>query len=281
MTIGIIGNTLKPAVRKVVPQFIQWLYSRHVPMFIASDLAAHLEISPKDVSIPTNEIPQQCDMVVTFGGDGTMLAAAQIVGRSGVPILGVNLGGLGFLAEILTDELYSCFGDILDGKYQIIERMVLQVTVLNDGKNQEFFALNDAVVEKGGFSRMVKVDISIDNKFFNTYHCDGLIISTPTGSTAYSLSAGGPILVPTMEAMIVTAICPHTLAARPLVIPDSSVVATSVSSQQGPVILNIDGQLGCKLSPQSKVEISRADYFVRWVKSPHKNFYDVLREKLN
>ena len=258
-----------------------WLAGRQIPMLLASDLHSHLGVSEPKLSVPVKELGRCCDMVVAFGGDGTILAAAQAVGESGIPILGVNLGGLGFLAEILFDELFPCFEEILAGKYQIIERMVLRVEVKKNKPPQIFHALNDAVVEKGGFSRMVEVVVSIDGNFFNTYNCDGVIISTPTGSTAYSLSAGGPIVVPTMEAMIVTPICPHTLSARPVIIPDSSVIQTTVSVQEGPVVLNIDGQLGCKLYPQNTIEIRKADYSVRWVASPHKSFYDVLRKKLN
>jgi len=281
MTIGIIGNVLKPKVKEAVPDFMAWLGERNVPMLLASELHAYLSVSDPKLSVPVNKLGQRCDMVVAFGGDGTILHTAQAVGESGVPILGVNLGGLGFLAEILIDELYPCFEDILAGKFQVIERMVLRVEVGGNNEHKVFHALNDAVVEKGGFSRMVEIEISIDGKFFNTYYCDGVIISTPTGSTAYSLSAGGPIVVPTMKAMIITPICPHTLSARPIIIPESSVIQTKVIVHEGPVILSIDGQLGWKLYPQNTVRICKAEYSVRWVASPSKSFYDVLGQKLN
>ena len=281
MTIGIIGNILKPKVKEAVPKFIKWLTDRNIPMLLTSELHAYLGISDAKLSTPKNELGERCDLVVTFGGDGTILSAAQAVGKSGVPILGVNLGSLGFLADVRFDELFPYFEDILVGKYAIIERMVLRIEVIGTVEPMVFHALNDAVVEKGGGARMVEIEVSIDRKFFNTYYCDGVIISTPTGSTAYSLSAGGPIVEPTMEAMIVTPICPHTLAARPLILPSSSVIQTSVKAKEGPAVLSIDGQLGCELYPQSTINIRRADYSVRWVASPNQSFYDVLRKKLN
>jgi NAD+ kinase len=281
MVIGIIGNVLKPKVQEAVPKFMTWLEEHQIPMLIASDLHTHLSVSDPGLSVPIKELGKRCGLVVAFGGDGTILSAAQAVGESGVPILGVNLGGLGFLAEVLIDELFPCFEEVLAGKYQLVERMVLRVEIIGGKHQRVFHALNDAVVEKGGFSRMVKVGVSIDDNYFNTYYCDGVITSTPTGSTAYSLSAGGPIVVPTMEAMIVTPICPHTLAARPLVIPESSVIQIKVDVREGPVNLSIDGQSDSKLYPQNTIEIRKADYSIRWVASPHKSFYDVLRQKLN
>ena len=282
MVVGITGNIKKSMVRDVVPGLVEWCRQRGVPFALTSDLADTLRLSGENLRVVEKEaLGRSCDLVLAFGGDGTILSTARSVGRFGIPILGVNLGGLGFLAEVVIEELYPCLEDILNNNYDVIERMVLEAQVLDRSGEDRFYSLNDIVVDKGGFSRVVRIETYIDNTFLNTYVADGLIIATPTGSTAYSLSAGGPIVVPTMRAMIVTPICPHSLGARPVVIPENSVVKIVARSEHQTLSLSADGQVGCHLKSDEAVEIRKADYQVKWVASRRKSFYEVLSKKLN
>ena len=228
MILGLTGNIDKASVKPLISKFIDWLQQSGAEFVIENELADHLKL-PKENN-PTLELHNFCEkyqMVISFGGDGTILSTARAIGDSGVPILGVKMGGMGFLAELTPDELYGSMEDILKGNYQIVKRMVLQVEV-EDKETTQYHALNDVVFDKGAVSRVVHIKTFIDDEFLNTYIADGLIISTPTGSTAYSLAAGGPILLPSMDAIIINPISPHTLGARPVVIPDDKVVKIKI-----------------------------------------------------
>ncbi len=244
MIIGLTGNIDKASVKPLVTKFVKWLQKAGADFIVENELAEHLSL-PKE-SYPRSSLKiffEKCQMVISFGGDGTILSTARAIGDSGVPILGVKMGGMGFLAELTPEELYASMEDILKGHYQIVKRMVLQVEVEGE-KTTRYHALNDLVFDKGAVSRVIHIKTFIDDEFLNTYISDGLIISTPTGSTAYSLAAGGPILLPSMDAIIINPISPHTLGARPVVIPDDKVVKIKIEYAPQNVLLRADGQVG-------------------------------------
>ncbi|MFH1733539.1 MAG: NAD(+)/NADH kinase [bacterium] len=204
-----------PRVWEVLPDFLKWIESQGPTVLVCDDLKDHLK-SPETTFLPADELVQASDMILSFGGDGTMLSTARKVGRSQIPILGVNLGGLGYLAEISLEDLHPRMQKLLGGCFRIEDRMVLKCWV--EGSDDEFFALNDIVIAKGSYPRVVSIRTTIDERYLNTYTGDGLVIATPTGSTAYSLSAGGPIVEPGLHTIIISPISPHTLADRPVVI---------------------------------------------------------------
>ncbi|MFQ5825072.1 MAG: NAD(+)/NADH kinase [bacterium] len=281
MTFGIIANFKKHAVKKIVPEVLKWLKKRGVDFFVEDGLAHHLNLP--EGSFPRSMAEafcEQCQMVISFGGDGTILSTARVVGRAGIPILGVKMGGMGFLAELAPDEIYPSLEDILKGSYQIVERMVLEAHLDGQQPSSNYYALNDFVLDKGSVSRVIRVKTYIDDEYLNTYIGDGLIISTPTGSTAYSLAAGGPILLPSMDAIIINPISPHTLGARPVVIPGDKVVRVKVEAGPHKVVFSSDGQVGKELNPGQLIKIRKADYRIKLVTFQGRSFYDVLRAKL-
>ncbi len=281
MTIGIVANISKPLVTQVLPELLEWLRQRDISCVIEDELCGHLGIQDKTVaSSQIEHLADTCEAIIAFGGDGTFLSVARAVGKSGVPILGVNLGGLGFLAEVRIEELYNSLSDVISGDYAIIERIVLRARVLSQ-PDKEFYALNDVVLDKGASLRLIHIETFVDGTFLNTYISDGLIIATPTGSTAYNLAAGGPIVIPTMKVIILNPLSPHSLSARPIVIPHESVIrAIAKTEDSNKVNFTADGQIGCLLDNGDAVEISAADYRVRWIATKQKNYYETLRTKL-
>lgn len=281
MTFGIVANSEKPITHKILPELCRWLKTKDADFFVEECLAERLSLSSDAAPrVKAEALSQRCQMVISFGGDGTILSTARIIGSSGVPILGVKIGGMGFLAEVSPDEIYATLEEILAGRFQIVERIVLEGEIEGGGKPGRYFALNDFVLDKGAVSRVIRIKTFIDDQFLNTYIGDGLIVATATGSTAYSLAAGGPILLPSMEAIIINPISPHTLAARPVVIPgDRTVTATVLFAPQG-VMLSADGQSGVTIGEGQSVTIKKADYRIKLVSHPDRSFYDVLRAKL-
>ncbi len=233
---------------------------------------------PEDQSFPYDKLAELSDMILSFGGDGTLLATARKVGRYQKPILGVNLGGLGYLAEISLDDLHPRIQELLNGSYRIEDRMALTCTVV--GTDEEYFALNDITIAKGAWPRVVSIRTTIGDRYLNTYTGDGLIVATPTGSTAYSLSSGGPIVEPTLQALIVNPISPHTLADRPIIIGSDKEIEAYIAGEHDELALVADGQIERSLNHGDKVLIRRADFYVKLVLFGDKYFYDVLREKL-
>ncbi len=279
MNIGIVGNTAKPRVRPAIEKFTGLFKQHDVSFFFAHDLAGFLDIETNIVN--HEKLGEFCDVVVAFGGDGTILATARKIGRSGVPILGVNMGGLGFLAEVVVDELERAADILVNEKYSMIERMVVKVKIWSKESSRTFYALNDVIIDKGPVPRLKYIDVKVNGKFLNTYRSDGIIISTPTGSTAYSLSAGGPLLMPTMDAFIVTPICPHSLTVRPVVLGGNNVLRVNVLPDQDPANVSVDGQSLARVSTEESIEIKKADYTVRWVSTGLHDFFTVLRTKLH
>ena len=225
-------------------------------------------------------MPALVDLLVVLGGDGTLLAAARLLGEHTVPILPVNLGGLGFLTSVTLEELYPILEQVLEGKHRISERVLLQAEVIRDGKVVERQrALNDAVLNKGPLARMIDLNLHIDDCYVCSYKADGLIISTPTGSTAYSMAAGGPIIYPTVESFLITPICSHTLTNRPLVIPNANRIEVDFESRET-VFLTLDGQVGVDLQRGDRVVISKVANKLRLVRPARKTYFEILRSKL-
>ncbi len=226
--------------------------------------------------------PKDLNWLIVLGGDGTLLGAARKIGRFGIPILGVNLGGLGFLTEISYEELYEAVSLMIEEKLEIQERTMLDVKVIKeDSEIGPFAVLNDAVINKKTLARIIDIDVFINNEFLTTFRADGLIISTPTGSTAYNLSAGGPIVYPTVDAFIITPICPFTLSNRPLIIPDTSVIEARLSKKDDEsVILTLDGQVGISFHYGDRVVICKSPHVIKLIKPPKHSYFHILRTKL-
>lgn len=245
----------------------------------ARNIQANLLINEPEPNVPP--LPAETEVIIVFGGDGTLLSAARHYGQQGTPILGVNVGGLGFITAINLEKLYPILERVLNYDFQVEERMQLTGTVIRHG---EIFCqqsvLNDVVINKGALARIVELKTYIDNEYLTTYRADGLIVSTPTGSTAYTLGAGGPIVFPTLQAMTLIPICPFMLTNRPLILPDTVTISVALDERSRDVYLTFDGQVGFTLQPQDIVEIKKGPGVIRLIKSPYKNYFEILRTKL-
>jgi NAD+ kinase len=220
-------------------------------------------------------------MLVVLGGDGTLLSVARLTKGRDVPILGVNLGGLGFLSEVTIEEMLPVLEQVLDGNYEIDRRMMLRAQILRQGTCiTEESLLNDVVINKSALARILTLEVRVDGDYLTTFQADGLILSTPTGSTAYSLAAGGPIIYPTLSSILLTPICPHTLTNRPIILPVNSTVEVTLRSEQRDAYITLDGQMGLSFLENDVAKIQQSDYTVPLVKSPFKDYFEVLRTKL-
>jgi NAD+ kinase len=277
--IGIVAKTDREEARTTVADLLQWCAANAVTPLLDKETAS---LCP-EAGVATArkpDLPGQVDLVLVLGGDGTLLSVARVVGDLGVPILGVNLGGLGFLTALTVEELFPSLEALLREELVIEERMMLAASVSRQGERlSEYVALNDMVITKSAMSRIIRLEVAVDQQFATGYRADGLIISTPTGSTAYCLSAGGPIVFPTMDAMVLTPICSHTLTNRPIVLPASQRIEVTLLTDQD-VMLTADGQVGFALKQWDSVEIYRAAARIRLLRPPQKHFFSVLRTKL-
>jgi NAD+ kinase len=283
MRFGIIGNLDKPGLGEAAGHFIKKLEQSGMSYVVDAKIAELLRRNgvqlAQDRCAGLAECVSRSEMVVAFGGDGTILSAARTVGPRGTPILGINLGKLGFLAELAPEEMDKAVDDILQNKYMVQERLLLQASTVQM-RGRTFHAVNDVVVDKARSSRVIDLETYIDDVFAVTYRGDGLIISTPTGSTAYALSNGGPIVIPTSNVIGITPISPHTLSGRPLIIPDTSIIRVTARSDADEILLSADGQEEALLKAPLEVEIRKADYTLKLVKRLDKSYFDVLRAKL-
>jgi NAD+ kinase len=282
--IGIIAKQNKPEAVAIVRNLMEWLQAKKMEVYIEEEMENLLTPHPSGTNLYVmgkKEIPSQAEMIIVLGGDGTLLSVARLVGDHEVPILGVNLGGLGFLTEITLEELYRVLERVIQGDFVTDERVVLNAAVIRRGERlAEFVVLNDAVINKGALARIIDLETTINGEYLTTFKSDGLIISTPTGSTAYSLSAGGPIVYPSLHCMIITPICPHTLTNRPIVIPDDVEIRVFLKTKQQEVILTLDGQQGFSLEHEDVVEVRKAEGRILLIKSPYRHYFELLREKL-
>lgn len=282
--IGIIAKQNKPEAVTIVRNLIEWLQPKKIEVYIEEGMGTLFTPHPSATNlcfVEKKEIPSYAEMIIVLGGDGTLLSVARLVEDHDVPILGVNLGGLGFLTEITLGELYRVLERVVQGDFVTDERVVLNAAVIRRGERlAEFVVLNDAVINKGALARIIDLETTINGEYLTTFKSDGLIISTPTGSTAYSLSAGGPIVYPSLHCIIITPICPHTLTNRPIVIPNDVQIRATLKTKQQEVILTLDGQQGFSLEFEDVVEVRKAEGRILLIKSPYRHYFEVLREKL-
>ena len=276
-TVGIVSKPGVAAAGDIVPKLVTWLHNRGIAVRLDEQTALYTGVA----GLPREQVPEGCDMVVVLGGDGTLLSAARAIGKREIPLFAVNLGGLGFLTAITVDELYPELQRAFCGEHRIAKRKLLNVEVVRGGEVVAAYeALNDAVLTKASIARMIDLDAHVDEQFVCAYKADGLIISTPTGSTAYSLSAGGPIIFPSVPAICITPICPHMLTNRPVLVPETSVIRVISRSPDDSVFLTIDGQVGNPIREGDTLVCRSSDYTLRLVRPPHMMFFDVLRQKL-
>jgi NAD+ kinase len=276
-TVGIVSKPGSDEAPDLVPKLIAWLHQRGIATRIDEDTAVYAG-SP---GIARDEVPEGCDLVIVLGGDGTLLSAARAIGRREIPLFPVNLGGLGFLTAITREELFVELQRALRGEHRVGKRKLLTVEVQRNGQVcASYDALNDAVITKSAIARMIDLDTHVDDQFVCRYKADGLIISTPTGSTAYSLSAGGPIIFPSVPAICITPICPHMLTNRPVLVPETSVIQVISYGPDESVYLTIDGQVGGPLREGDAVVCRSSHASLLLVRPPRMMFFDVLRQKL-
>lgn len=279
-TVGIYSRPRRADLTNVVAPLLDWL-SRLGYRAIYDQETAEALSDGSNPGLSRQDVAAQADLLVVMGGDGTLLAAAREAAPHGIPILPINLGSLGFLTSFTLEELYPALEETLSGKAETSERVMLTASLRRQGQIVESRnVLNEAVINKGALARMIEVELFIDSEFVCRYRADGLIIATPTGSTAYSLSAGGPIVHPAVESLIVTPICPHTLTDRPVVIGDSCCIEMRLRGQAESVYLTLDGQKGIVMESEDRVSITRAQGRLKLIQPHRKSYYEILRSKL-
>jgi len=287
LRIGIIANTTKYDISNFLIEFLlknskyrdrKIFLSKSTFEFVKKNLAEHKLLSAVK-SIDEKNFKGNIDLLLSFGGDGTMLYSAQYAIAADAILVGVNFGKLGFLADINYHDLMNVLNEFDHNDFEIEERILLEGKIISH-KSKKFTAVNDIVIEKGGWSRIIEIDTYVDGKFLTTYRSDGLIISTPTGSTGYSLSAGGPILLPELNSFVLSPICPHTLTVRPIVIPANSEITIEARSFYKTVMINKDGQKTFKIKPPVKMVIKKSEKVLKLFKRKNKDYFQTLREKL-
>lgn len=277
--VGIACKPIKDVVCGVIPPLLDWLREHRIDALV--DMETSSCIGAGVDGTPREALADKIDLLLVLGGDGTLLSAARALRGHSIPVLGVNLGGLGFLTSVTLEELYPVLDRVIAGNYHTSDRIALQATITHDGQSAgPHLALNDAVVNKSAMARMLDFDVYVDQSHVGRYRADGLIVSTPTGSTAYSLAAGGPIVHPDLDVLMITPICPHMLTNRPLVIPGTSQVSVDFSAADEPVYLTLDGQTGAQLGLNHRVTVTRSESKVRLVRPIGKTYFEILRNKL-
>ncbi len=278
-SIGIISRPRRSDLCVVVPPLLKWLEERGIQTLIDEETANCLPNGAKGLT--RQKVADSSQLLLVLGGDGTLLAAARLAAPRGIPVLPINMGSLGFLTNFTLQELHPALDDTLEGRFSLSERVLITVDLERAGKIIDTQrVLNEVVINKGALARMIELELIIDGDFVCRYRADGLIIATPTGSTAYSLSAGGPIVHPTVESFVITPICPHMLSDRPLVIRDSSTIEMKLSGNTESVFLTLDGQRGIPLQPGDIVRAARAKELLKLIQPPKKSYFEILRNKL-
>ncbi len=282
MKFGIIGNIHKPTLPEVVIDLISYFREKKIDFVVSDDVVALIgklkRYNFKESNVASSKsLPANCDVLIAFGGDGTMLAAARIVGKHQTPILGINLGKLGFLADVTITAMKKSIQSIIDHNYLIENRIVLEASP--HLKKKKYYGLNDIVIDRGNYKRVIELETYVNGQFLVRYSADGLIITTPTGSTAYSLAAGGPVVTPGTDVFVITPIAPHTLTARAVVVPDNSIIKVIVKTDV-PIHLSADGQEDAFFKTPVEFIIRRANYQVRLIKRKEHSYFELLRTKL-
>lgn len=276
--VGVISKPGIPHASAILTELVAWWKERGIETRLDHESSRYLGIED---GLARERVPDGAQLLIVLGGDGTLLAAARAVGGREIPILPVNLGGLGFLTAITVDQLYPELERTLAGEQRVVPRRMMHGEVVREGKTvASYEALNDIVISKTQIARMIDLETYVDGQFVSTFKADGLIIATPTGSTAYSLSAGGPILFPAVKAICITPVCPHMLTNRPVLVPDSSVIEIICKASHKELYLTIDGQVGEPLAQDDRVVCRSSQHQVHLIRPPKLFFFDVLREKL-
>ena len=282
--VGIVVKPHHPDALKTLCGVVDWLSQRGIALVggpeIERERIEHETGCAVEVVQP-EQLAASVDLMLVLGGDGTMIATARMLGDTEVPVLGVNYGGLGYLAEFRIEELYAALESILAGNYAVEKRVMLAVELMRgDESVTHNRVLNDVVINKSALARIIEIEAHLNQQFVNSFRADGLIVSTPTGSTAYNLSAGGPVIYPSMNAVVITPICPFTLSNRPIVVPDESLIELRLITQNEDVALTLDGQVGVPLKPEDRVVIRKSKTSFNLVQPMNRNYFDVLRDKL-
>lgn len=276
--VGITSKPNKAEIGEIVPPLTGWLRERGIDVFIDQETAATL--GSENGGSSRAQIGGSVDLIIVLGGDGTFLATARALEGRPVPILAVNLGGLGFLTVVTRDEIYAALEGVLAGRFRLESRVQIEASVIRDGLQLgPYVALNDVVLNKGAIARVLDFDVRADDQFISTYKADGLIVSTPTGSTAYSLAAGGPVIAPNVRAFIITPICAHTLTNRPIVLRDNATIEVAVKTDES-VYVTVDGQVAIEVYAGDRVRMHKAASSVEMIQALDKSYYDILRQKL-
>lgn len=283
MNIGVVGNITKPSLPKAIEHLFKIGKRYKLNFFLHPEMQSVLKkkitthIHAKQCHI-SSDLSSECDIIVAFGGDGTILSAARMVGKTQIPILGVNLGKLGFLAEVSLDELEAFINDVVKKRHVIEERTLIVAAVGNEKK--EMVALNEVVIDKSSSSRVIHITVHVDGEYLVSFQGDGIIVSTPTGSTGYALAAGGPIVTPSSNVFVIQPISPHSLSARTVIVPDVSTIHIEVERLTEHARVTADGQDEQLFVPPTRVTMRKADHTVRLIKRKDRSYYDVLRAKL-
>ncbi len=277
-SIGILTKPKFPEVKGTLQAVVVWLRGRNIHVMLGQTSATLLG---EEGGYQDAQLSGKADVLLVLGGDGTMLNAARLAAERSIPILGVNMGGLGFLTEVRLDNLYPSLERVFANDYVLDERLMLRTHIHRQGETvAQGVVLNDVVISKGTLARMIELKIAIEGRFVTNLRSDGLIVSSPTGSTAYSLSAGGPIIDPAVQSLILTPVCPHTLTHRPLIVPGNVKVDLTLTSRDDGAMATLDGQVGVSIAQGDTVTIHTSENRTRLIRFPESNYYDVLREKL-
>jgi len=282
--IGVVVKPHQPDALETLCGLTEWLSARQIKLVggqtIDRERIEHKTGCAVD-TVADQNLARNADLILVLGGDGTMIATARTIGDVEVPVIGVNYGGLGYLAEFRIEEMFAALELILAGNYAVEPRLMLDVELRRgDEVITHNRVLNDVVVNKSALARIIEIETYLNNQFVNSFRADGLIVSTPTGSTAYNLSAGGPIVYPSMNAIVVTPICPFTLSNRPIVVPDDSVIEVRLMTKNEDVALTLDGQVGFPLQVGDRLAIRKSETTFNLVRPTNRNYFDVLRDKL-
>ena len=277
--VGIYAKKNHPDAEQIASEICERFKREQIEVLLEDSLAEQIgQVN----GYAGEEIPELVDLIIVLGGDGTLISVARLVGERNVPIVGVNLGRLGFLTEITRDELPEMLERLIADDYQVSDRMMLDAFIhRNDKVVGKFNVLNDVVINKGALARIIDMETFVDGRYLTSYKADGLIISTPTGSTGYNLAAGGPIIYPDINSLLITPICPHMLTNRPIMVWSRSVIEIKIKFEDDVVFFTADGQIGRKLLPGDRVEVRRSESRTRLVISPSKDYFEILRTKLS
>ncbi|MGN7613759.1 NAD(+)/NADH kinase [Magnetococcales bacterium HHB-1] len=279
--IGLIVRRQDQRALNATQNLSEWLIDQGAAVTVADEVVNRARFPSAIDQREQDRIPDDQDLIVVLGGDGTFIAAARALNGRPIPMLGINMGRLGFLTEIPDDATISTLKEVLAGHYRIEKRMMLTASVVRDG--QEVFSrrvLNDVVIHKGELARIIEFEVAINNQFVFTSRADGLIVATPTGSTAYALSAGGPIIHPSIDAILLVPICPHTLTNRPIAVPGDGSIAITLAPDNLQRLLTLDGQTGFNLKNSDQVHLKKARSPLLVLHAPDRNYYEVLKRKL-